>query len=344
MKKTLVSLLVSSVFIFSNVSAMAETTTDETSEIILNSDNALFSTISDMSSLHSSVLNGEFQLNSATFEQKLSNIDSSIFSQLCWDVPTSVNSVEALNLEYSSLLADFQNKGFGVTTNLDIPEFEFGYSTNITEKFNATFGDLSHLKKGDVSLPEGWTFGEIMQSSEAQRNQYAGKFYETDAYKTIVDSISIGDCFDIAKTEMTMPSLENATDMGARLKSLSVSQQTQWEEQRDLDFDAIADKAWENLDDYGYVTSGLYDNMNYAFEMAKSSNNAEAMGGSRDIFYAGVNAINNWDISYIYAELWGGYVDDNGDITIDVDSDGTISPIAPGTDLSEGEPMESPFS
>jgi len=127
-----------------------------------------------------------------------------------------------LNYQYSSLLSGMYEIGYGEKSDLTIPEFEVGYSKSITERFTDTFGDLSHLQVSEVSLPEGWTFSEIMNEATASRNAEVAEFYDSEVYSSVSNRISIGDCFAAAQEGIEMPDIPSTTDLIANMLGASV--------------------------------------------------------------------------------------------------------------------------
>ena len=173
-----------------------ETLETYSSSLAPNFDNEVVSNIND-------ILTWSEELDTSEFQKKYESIDTSVFSKLCWNVPTAVPSTEMLNVEYANLVLSFESKGFGTKAELEIPEFEAGYSASITEQFNKTFGDLSELKIPELTLPDGWTFSEIMADSKRLRDSETNQFYESEAYKTVIDSIPCS----LALSPSPLPSL-----------------------------------------------------------------------------------------------------------------------------------------
>lgn len=158
------------------------------------------------------------QMDSGEFYNALNSIDTSSFSKLEWDVPSGIESKALLDLQYNNLVADFEKKGFGQTTELQVPEFNAGYSGSITDRFTETFGDLSDKQLPEISLPEGWNMQSIMSSAKEQRDSLASEFTQSQKYKDVVNSISISSLFDDAQDTLKKPALMDNYSLKLRVQ------------------------------------------------------------------------------------------------------------------------------
>lgn len=306
-----------------------ETLETYSSSLAPNFDNEVVSNIND-------ILTWSEELDTSEFQKKYESIDTSVFSKLCWNVPTAVPSTEMLNVEYANLVLSFESKGFGTKAELEIPEFEAGYSASITEQFNKTFGDLSELKIPELTLPDGWTFSEIMADSKRLRDSETNQFYESEAYKTVIDSISIGNCFEIAKQEMKMPSLGSAADMSSRLEGLSSGFESEWLLQTSQDINAINSMA--KASDLDYKTE-VSDELSTIFGVMQGQNAIKVMKNYKSLFHTGIQAQSEWSLDTLIEVIYDIDLDFDENGEANVDSNGTTTPIAPGTDMSEPQPM-----
>ena len=159
-------------------------------------------------------------LDTESFYKKIDALDTSVFGQLKWEVPVAEDRIKLINFEYAALCYDFKSLGAGQDYKLTIPEFESGYSGSITEEFNRAFGDIS-IDLTTNNIPKDWTMENIMSVSTSQRDKISSGFRETESYKTVSNSISIGSVFSEAKKNLSAPQLENSSSAQNRLDKAS---------------------------------------------------------------------------------------------------------------------------
>lgn len=190
------------------------------------------------------------ELKPSEFFEKMDNLDNNVFNRLAWELPTNITSATQLNMEYTSLLKDMKGLGFGTKTELEIPTFKAGYSTDLASKFKDQFGDIKNTPSVDISIPDGLSMGSIMKDASAERDAQFGAFMESDTYKNVLETVSIGDCFANAEKTLKLKNLKDNDSLKELLDPLYDDAFTEWRG------DKYDDNAFiENMISAGYVDS-----------------------------------------------------------------------------------------
>lgn len=171
--------------------------------------------------------------NSAEIEQdntlsdeliaEFKDADLGEFSQLQFGLNNYTESVNMLNMEYAMLSEQFASMGYGTYARLEIPEFQSGYSESIVDRFAKNFGDLTKTSLLATKIPEDWDVSKIMSDSIKQRDDLVSGFTNSEAYKNVVNHISIGNIFNEAKKIKSMPSLQSSSELSSYVKAASAS-------------------------------------------------------------------------------------------------------------------------
>ena len=120
---------------------------------------------------------------------------------------------ESLNVEYASLLSDFESKGISNGLSLQKPD-SFGSlsATNVTDTFNNAFKGKD-LKSGvsSIDIPSSFdAAAQAMSASSASRNNSYSAWKESDAYNEYNKTISLKTGSDEAKNAAMRKFLVNA--------------------------------------------------------------------------------------------------------------------------------------
>jgi hypothetical protein len=149
-------------------------------------------------------------LDATAFYNSLAAIDTAAFTQLKYELPTSVDQTSSLNFQYESMKGMMQGLGYGTNFEFNVPEMNKGYASDITTAFTETYGDLSHKYNGSVSLPEGWTMDDIMSAAQSKRDEYASDIKASKEYNVIKNNIANNTTVVQAIGAIKKPELQSA--------------------------------------------------------------------------------------------------------------------------------------
>lgn len=126
----------------------------------------------------------------------------------------------ALNERYQTLAATME--GFGEKNELNKPEFQTGYTTDIQTLFQSAYGDIAkNAKLEEPQIPKSFDVSKMMQDAKAQRTSALGDFRSSEMYRSTLNTISIGNAFSEAAKIKTMPKLLSASEMQNKLNAIS---------------------------------------------------------------------------------------------------------------------------
>ena len=133
---------------------------------------------------------------------------------------TTEKNFAALNYRYQALAE--QMEGFGEKKELDIPEFQSGYATDIQTLFQNVYGDIAkNAKLEEPQIPKSFDVSKMMQDAKNKRASVLGDFKSSDMYQSTLNTISIGYAFSEAAKIKTMPELLSASEMQNKLNAIS---------------------------------------------------------------------------------------------------------------------------
>lgn len=149
----------------------------------------------------------------------LNNID---FSDLSGSLSNFDESDGVLNFSFvllaSSLSKYQENTSLSkVDKNADI--FEKGYSENITQYFESSFGDLSSKK--DLSLDELPSMSSYTKQADKKRNAGMKSFLNSSTYKSVNSMVNVGDIFSSAKSQLNGGGKYSLPSIGSLQSSIS---------------------------------------------------------------------------------------------------------------------------
>ena len=147
------------------------------------------------------------------------------WNQLAFEVPSTVDSIASLNLQFTNLQDQMALQGFGADMQLQIPEFQQGYSFSITDAFAQTFGDVGHLTM-EAKLPSGWNMASIMATAKTARDAARAEFESSALYTTVKSDISFGSVLDGLNVDAYTQSHKD--DLSTTLAPLSNSNLKAW--------------------------------------------------------------------------------------------------------------------
>jgi len=218
-------------------------------------------------------------LDTRKFYEMLDSIDNDALQKLKWEVPTAVDSIAVLNVEYDQLVFSFKEAGYGTIYQLEIPEFNVGYSESIVEEFHNTFGDLSGKFNLDASLPSGWSMSELMANAAGNRDAL-NDFKNSAMYQNVVGNISIGSVFAQASQTLSMPALESEYSLSSRLNSLSTSGLSSWESTKAADFQTIENMASANMNS---LKPGLSEELQAIYKLSCTESQSQINSQKKSI-------------------------------------------------------------
>lgn len=126
----------------------------------------------------------------------------------------------ALNERYQTLAATME--GFGEKNELNKPEFQTGYTTDIQALFQSAYGDIAkNAKLEEPQIPKSFDVSKMMQDAKDQRASVLGDFKSSEMYQSTLNTISIGNAFSEATKIKTMPKLLSASEMQNKLNAIS---------------------------------------------------------------------------------------------------------------------------
>ena len=124
----------------------------------------------------------------------------------------------ALNERYQTLAATME--GFGEKNELNKPEFQTGYTTDIQTLFQSAYGDIAkNAKLEEPQIPKSFDVSKMMQDAKAQRTSALGDFRSSEMYRSTLNTISIGNAF--SEAAKIMPKLLSASEMQNKLNAIS---------------------------------------------------------------------------------------------------------------------------
>lgn len=147
----------------------------------------------------------------------IESVDTGVFSQLQYSVPTAVESVQILNCDYEMMKVQMREAGFGESFSLEVDELQSGYSTDITEAFEMVYGDLSSKFNAGTSLPDGWSMAEVMKKAQETRDIYASDIKETKEYMTIRQNINISGAVLQVQDALEKPEIKDSLTLKSLL-------------------------------------------------------------------------------------------------------------------------------
>lgn len=116
------------------------------------------------------------KLDTSSFTAACERLDATAFGQLLYEVPSSVDSISALNLRYAELTKSMADFGYGTQYELKIEQFNPGYASDLLSSFENTYGNASN----DSTLEQDMS--TIMSGTSAGRDTVSD-IKETEEYK-----------------------------------------------------------------------------------------------------------------------------------------------------------------
>lgn len=137
-------------------------------------------------------------------------------------------SIENLNLQYANLKTELTMMGWGEKYGITLEPMELGYSGGVLEQFSDTFGDFKGSLNTEIpTIPESFSMSSILGAAKTQRDSAVGDFYQTNAYKSVLNDTSFKTLLAEASKEKTMPALYSASQMDQGLSTVDAVAESQ---------------------------------------------------------------------------------------------------------------------
>lgn len=196
-----------------------------------------------MSSAHSCNWDGAFSfwteagnhtpLDASTFYKTYEKVATENESQLQYYTSANVDNVAFLNLQYESLVSEMKDSwtnSQGQTAQLTQ---NAGYSMGITEYFEQVYGDaISGKGEISASMPEGWSFSELMETASAKRNEVLKDAQERQEYMTVKNTIALEEALSNAKNALDTPEIKSTLELSAMLKTSTEAMEKEWDQKK----------------------------------------------------------------------------------------------------------------
>ncbi len=214
----------------------------------------------------------------AQYQELISGIDATkLFEN---NAALNEEAVQRLNLQYSGLAQSMTDLGYGSYATIDLPQISSGYSTNIMQEFQNTFGDvLSNHQLTTAELPD---VSSMLADMSAARDEQLGDYRSNEVFQTVNNQISMSKVFDLTQDDFVtydlMPSLELANTLN---DIASIAGQANQEDSAEYQtsYDRYANNVAAGYDKEVNISERDYNNQESDY---RADNNKEVYGMNRD--------------------------------------------------------------
>lgn len=175
---------------------------------------------------------GHTPLDASTFYKAYEQVAAENGSQLQYYTNANVDNVAFLNLQYESLAAEMKDNWTNSQGQTQATQTA-GYSMSITEYFEQVYGDAISTK-GELtaSMPEGWSFSELMDKANEKRDEVLKEAKENMEYTTVKNTIALEDALNNAKSALETPEIKSTLELSAMLKNSTEAMEKEWDQKK----------------------------------------------------------------------------------------------------------------